>query len=68
MKTILSTAAFTALATPAFAHAGHHEFAGWQQAVAHLVESPFHVALLVAGTAGFCALLGYARLRKNGQK
>lgn len=64
MKRLMTTAALTALATPALAHPGdHHEVSGWAEAVQHLLGSPFHLAL-VAGAI----VLGFGVLKVRGSR
>ncbi|MEO1112366.1 MAG: hypothetical protein AAFY05_08540 [Pseudomonadota bacterium] len=64
MKHLITTAALTALASPALAHPGdHHDVSGWSEAVQHLLSSPFHLAL-VAGAI----VLGFGLLRVRAAK
>lgn len=64
MKRMVTTAALTALASPALAHPGdHHELTGWADALYHLLGSPFHLAL-VAGAI----VLGFGVLKVRGSR
>jgi hypothetical protein len=50
MKPFLTMTFLAASSLPAFAHAGAHDDLGSiASAMAHLLESPFHVALVLAG-------------------
>lgn len=67
MIRLFSFLALTAVSTPAFAHAGSHEhLTGWAAAVQHLVSSPFHGAMLLAGAA--CAAFVLSKLQKGVRK
>ncbi|WP_434051827.1 MAG: hypothetical protein RDA78_21520 [Roseibium sp.] len=64
MKQLITTAALTALASPALAHPGdHHEVSGWFEFVQHLLGSPFHLAL-VAGAI----VLGFGIFKVHSSK
>ncbi|WP_269582103.1 hypothetical protein [Roseibium sp. Sym1] len=50
MKPFLTLIFLAASSLPAFAHAGaHDDLGGIASAMAHLLGSPFHVALVLAG-------------------
>lgn len=53
-KIAAATAAFTGLASPAFAHGDHVHMTGFEQ-VTHFLSSPIHGGLAVIALAG----LGY---------
>lgn len=63
MKLILTAAALaTTFSAPAFAHPGSHDgFSGWEAAAAHLLGTPFHVALLLGVVAAAGAALAVVR-------
>lgn len=64
MKHLITTAAFSLIASPALAHQGdHHEMTGWADAALHLLQSPFHLAL-VAGAI----VLGFGLLKVRSSK
>ncbi|WP_417672061.1 hypothetical protein [Roseibium sp.] len=44
-------------AQPAFAHAGDHAHVDLTAAFAHVMTSPFHSAIVVAGIVGLAGLL-----------
>jgi len=58
MKRLLFALPAVLMPVVAHAHPGAHDgFAGWQEAAGHLLGTPFHVALLLGGTAA--AVVGW---------
>jgi len=56
MKPFLTTLVLIATSVPALAHPGaHDDLAGWQSAVAHLLDSPLHIAVILGSASAAVA-------------